>query len=353
MSHPPQSPAMIIARKHQSAPKEHWADREIKKAAEEIDSGTYVPEATDADDQAMQRLGIALTSGDLDHVARMCSKGGQTFDEYANAVAQTSTMNELGRHPRVVEALDKMKREAEEAEDPQQATELRWMMWEMNQQMSASQKWAGQERWQGKENEEMRKGRILSVFEFYKTLTETIGKERVLMSTHAVANRIGLYVKNPLWEGDPWLREIYPQQQAQQLRAEGTLKMQEVKRLRIKGRNDAADKLAHEAGKMAEDAAKILMEMNARVEEAPKEFLRVATLQWPMMTEWMMMNFNEYGVPTTAKYLGWRTALLSMVRSRVITEAEAHAAFPVGSGPAASWYLEQMYNLRNMEVRAN
>jgi hypothetical protein len=61
----------------------------------------------------------------------------------------------------------------------------------------------------------------------------------------------------------------------------------------------------------------------------------------------MVMHFNEYGVPTAAKYLGWRTALLTMVRSRVITEEEAHQAFPVGSGPAAGWYLEQLYRIRN------
>jgi hypothetical protein len=36
-----------------------------------------------------------------------------------------------------------------------------------------------------------------------------------------------------------------------------------------------------------------------------------------------------------------------MVRSRVITEEEAHQAFPVGSGPAAGWYLEQLYRIRN------
>lgn len=80
---------------------------------------------------------------------------------------------------------------------------------------------------------------------------------------------------------------------------------------------------------------------------AEPELLRVGTLQWPCGTEWMVMNFDKYGVPTTAKYLGWRTALLTMVRCGAITEGEAHKAFPVGSGEAASWYLEQLMMLRN------
>jgi hypothetical protein len=61
----------------------------------------------------------------------------------------------------------------------------------------------------------------------------------------------------------------------------------------------------------------------------------------------MVMRFNEYGVPTTAKFLGWRTALLSMIRLNVLTEEEAHKAFPLGSGQAADWYKAQLYMHRN------
>jgi hypothetical protein len=60
----------------------------------------------------------------------------------------------------------------------------------------------------------------------------------------------------------------------------------------------------------------------------------------------MVMRFDEYGVPTTAKYLGWRTALLSMIRLNVITEKEANKAFPLGNGPASSWYREQLFIFR-------
>jgi hypothetical protein len=70
--------------------------------------------------------------------------------------------------------------------------------------------------------------------------------------------------------------------------------------------------------------------------------VQVGTLQYPCGPEWMVMRFNEYGVPTTAKYLGWRTALLSMITLGVLTEKEAHKAFPLGEGPASAWYREQL-----------
>ena len=84
------------------------------------------------------------------------------------------------------------------------------------------------------------------------------------------------------------------------------------------------------------------------------ELLRVGTLQWPLGTEWMCMHFNEYGVPTEAKFLGWRTALLTMIRCKAITEAEAHQAFPlVAENRAAQWYLQQLYWLRNPKIQVH
>ena len=38
------SAAVVIARKHQSAPGEHFAERAIKQAAEEISQGRYIAE---------------------------------------------------------------------------------------------------------------------------------------------------------------------------------------------------------------------------------------------------------------------------------------------------------------------
>jgi hypothetical protein len=61
----------------------------------------------------------------------------------------------------------------------------------------------------------------------------------------------------------------------------------------------------------------------------------------------MVMRFDEFGVPTSAKHLGWRTALLTMIRLEVITPKEAEKAFPLGSGPASAWYREQLFDWQN------
>jgi hypothetical protein len=63
----------------------------------------------------------------------------------------------------------------------------------------------------------------------------------------------------------------------------------------------------------------------------------------------MIMDFTEWGAVYAAKFIGWRTALLTMIRCRAITEAQAHKAFPIPSGPAAAWYLEQLQMIRDEE----
>jgi hypothetical protein len=79
---------------------------------------------------------------------------------------------------------------------------------------------------------------------------------------------------------------------------------------------------------------------------AEPEFVRVATVQWPLGTEWMIIEFTEWGTVWKPKFYGWRTALLTMIRVGAITEAQAHKAFPVGSGEAGAWYLQQIYDFK-------
>lgn len=83
---------------------------------------------------------------------------------------------------------------------------------------------------------------------------------------------------------------------------------------------------------------------DAKTNERKK--MQVGTLQYPCGPEWMIMRVNEYGVPTTAKFLGWRTPLLAMIRVGVISEEEAHKAFPLTEGPASEWYREQLMAIR-------
>lgn len=258
MAHP-EPTAIIIPREHQSAPKEHWAEKVVRQAATEIVEGQF--------------------------------KVKDDPEEFWN-YGETMTVAE---HPAVKEAMEKMKREMEAPRNTQEYLEKFQMYHEMNERAQRKDQWDGQGRWIGKDNEEMRKGQILSPFQFMQKLNAVIGEGRVEMNYFGIRGRIALlapdkgYVKSLIH----------------------TLPESPYQLERLKGK------------------------------------LQVGTLQYPLGTEWMIMRFNQYGVPTTARYLGWRTALLSMIKLGVISEAEAHKAFPLSSGPAADWYKEQLYMHRN------
>jgi len=233
-------PAVIIPREHQSAPKQHWADKVVQQAAEEIESGNYV---VDVDPDEMFNYGPTMA---------------------------------LAQHPRVLEALERLEKEKVEVKG-QEAIEKEQMIWEINQRRSQQDMWDGQGRWIGKDNEEMRVVNILSPFAFIRKLYASgIKESRVQLNPYAVKKR----------------------------------------------------------------AALVSWQLNLAT--GKREQQQVGTVQYPCGPEWMVMRFDEYGVPTEAKYLGWRTALLSMITLGVITEKEAHKAFPLGSGPAADWYREQL-----------
>lgn len=72
----------------------------------------------------------------------------------------------------------------------------------------------------------------------------------------------------------------------------------------------------------------------------------ITYLQYPQGPEWSLMRFNEYDVPTSEKYRGWRTALLKMMMEEVITEEEVNKAFgkPVENA-ASELYYEQIAEL--------
>jgi hypothetical protein len=350
VSHKPVSPALHIARKHQSAPSEHFADKAIKQAAEEIDGGRWIPEI---DDDAMDGLGLSLGLG---QGGTATGNPDMTFAGFQKEAIATRDLNQLAKHPRVIEALERMKREAEEAKSPQERIEKLWAIHETNELAAEKDKWDGQERWEGKENEEMRHGRIMRPQDFCEELFKVIGRDRVLLSTHIVFETersktgvSGMYVKNPLWQGDPMIAPQYVNAQVANLRKAAEGKQTEARKLRAAKQNALADKASKEAFEILQAATELRVEQVAEEQDRPPEFLRVATVQWPLSTEWMVMSFTEYGVPKRAKYLGWRTALLTMVRTRAITEEEAHRAFPVGSGPAGDWYLEQLWMRRNEE----
>jgi hypothetical protein len=97
----------------------------------------------------------------------------------------------------------------------------------------------------------------------------------------------------------------------------------------------------------------LLSMMEKRIVLVPRrepEPVYLCSLQYPLATEWMIMRFDEFGVPTSAKHLGWRTALLTLIRLGIITPKQAEEAFPLGSGPASQWYRQQIFEWQNMGV---
>jgi hypothetical protein len=342
-----------IQRKHQSAPADTVLDTAVKQAAEEIDGGRWIEENPDAQQQALEGLGLSLSMGTIDSVKRAVNRSG-TSSEFQQDVDRTRDLTQLGRHPRVLEAIEKLKAETDDRKTPDEELEREWMLYEMTCLQVQGQKWEGQQRWEGEEAEEMRKGELLMPRDFCMRLFKVIGNERVLCPPQAPAKEnptdksglIGLYVKNPLWNHRQPKRE-YKRNKAAELMERARKLTRKCEAYFNANMIEEAKKLRSEVLQMTEAATSLEMEVS-HDEYVQPELLRVASLQAPhLMTEWMIMHFNEYGVPTSAKYKGWRTALLTMIRSRAITEEEAHKAFPVGSGPAAGWYLEQLYRIRN------
>jgi hypothetical protein len=349
MSNKPQSPAIIVPRRHQSVQKAHPADKAIMKAAQEIDAGNWIPDAKPYDSSDDFSVGLGFGEDPI-AVGKPL-----TFDDAKHAYETTEITRQLGEHPRVIEAMEKFKAEAEdESKNPGERTEAEWALFELMQARNDRNKWEGQQRWEGRANQEMRQGQILSPWQFYERLEEVIGTNRVVLGEDAIkmspngkSGILGLYVKNPAYNGtyQKQMRK-YAQVEARKLREAGEQEIVKMKRARKLGHNAEADKAAHLAGDMIQTATEMLMERDLH-ERAEPPLLVVGKLQAPLGTEWMIMNFDEWGVPTTAKYLGWRTALLTMVRTGAITEDEAEEAFPVGVSPASEWYRVQLYRRRN------
>ena len=291
------APAIHIPREHQSAPAEHWADKEVAKAAEEIRSGQFTPEAAPED----ELLAVALQRG-----PEIFDPAGLHGADKLALLQQTQDSLALAQHPRVQEALARLQLEVNEAKTPQEVLEKAQMLQEMNERASAKNQWDGQGRWLGKDNVEMRLVNVLSPQEWLRRLEAVIGEGRVFINRFAVLKRVAVLVPNTNYH-----RSVILQPAALQ---PGSLALGP-------GPGPGYDR------------------------ETP--YLQVATLQYPCGPEWMVMKYDEYGVPVRAKYLGWRTALLSLIRYKIITEKQAHQVFPLKPGPAGEWYRQQLYEWRN------
>lgn len=232
-----------------------------------------------------------------DYVPVLLQRGKKLRDPRTVKMDEVQGTEALLQHPRVQAALARLELEKSEARNSQEMLEKAQMLFELTEEGCKRNRWNGQERWRGKEEEEMRVGLVLTPFQFMERLEKVIGPGRVFLNSFAVGKRVALLARNPKPAPVIWL----PNQP--------------------EPRRDGLE--------------------------------QVGVLQYILGTEWMIMRFDEFGVPTTAKFLGWRTALLSMIQLGVITEKEAHKAFPLGSGPAAAWYKEQLFIMRSQKGIVN
>ena len=66
-----------------------------------------------------------------------------------------------------------------------------------------------------------------------------------------------------------------------------------------------------------------------------------------LLPEFSQYEFNDRNVMLREKQRGWRTVLLRLIKSKMITEQTAHKVFGCPDSPAASRYLRELYKFRN------
>ena len=319
-------PAVHIDRRHQSAPAETEADKAVRLAGNEIMEDQWnLSREQQVELDAVP--GIALRDGATPDVKPWTQAD---FDRTDQSLV-------LGQHPRVVEALAKLEQQKEECkENGQKYAELAAMMHETAEEGRRRQRWEGQERWAGFEIWtqddvlEERMGKILSPIAFYEQLlTMGLLEPPRLGNVHDFPVKQMEWVDGELRNDEYWIRTI------------GTGRIRIARDVKKRHTWDKSGRIALLMIAHADSPIE-----TAGLKGATEEPVQVATLQWPFGTEWMVMKFDEFGVPTTPRFIGWRTALLALIRNGAITVAEAHRAFPVGTGPQAAWYKQQIFEFQ-------
>jgi hypothetical protein len=200
----------------------------------------------------------------------------------------------------------------------QETVEAEQQLFEENYRAAHALRWKGQERWMGKENEEMRLVNILHPHEFMRKLERAgvaASIDVAVVWTWVPDDTTGLLVLRPKARSNArlWLHEnaIYR-----------------------KGTSETNAGLVGVSAWVREPDGS----------ETPK---LVTSLQWDCGPEWSLMYFDEYNVPVRERYRGWRTALLRLILSDVVTEEEAERAFGrVVENPASELYRETLQSYR-------
>jgi hypothetical protein len=74
----------------------------------------------------------------------------------------------------------------------------------------------------------------------------------------------------------------------------------------------------------------------------------ICFVQVPFMQEYEELFFDQYDVPLGVKRRGWRTVLLRLIETGLLTESKAHEIFgQPSSGIVSRRYREYLHYLRN------
>ena len=346
-------PAIHIPEEHRATAKEHDVDRALREAATEAAEHRWTPDPGTEQQDAMTGTGLALGMG-----GEGVAVGAKPrLSEFQRTYEENQVLARLEEHPRVAEALAKMEREKRELKG-HELIEANCALRELTLAKEKKNRWDGQGRWMGHENEEMRYGKILTPQQFYDQLGKVTGKGWIKLSEHVVFEHpwsksgvSGMMMRNPKWDGAAEIFREGERQQALKMADEAQKLWNEAQSLHRLGRIIEADKKVKDVSAMVAEAQTKFQRAAEASHAAEPEFLRVATMQWPLSTEWMIVEFTEWGTVWKPRFYGWRTALLTMIRNGAITETEAHQAFPLGHGDAGQWYLQQIYEFQNIERR--
>lgn len=66
-----------------------------------------------------------------------------------------------------------------------------------------------------------------------------------------------------------------------------------------------------------------------------------------LLPEYSLYEFNERDIPVREKQRGWRTVLLRLIKSGLLTEETCNRVFGEAHGEAATVYLRHLHNFRN------
>jgi hypothetical protein len=188
------------------------------------------------------------------------------------------------------------------------------LQYERNYNAAKDQRWHDQQRFMGKENEAMRLVNIMHPHKIFRLLRRAGVDARIEAPTF-----------------DVWVPD------------DETGRLIKIERERSNGRLWLANVAIN--GRVGVSAWVTDKETGERKRR------QVTTLQWPCGPEWSLLHFDEFDVPITEKYRGWRTAMLQMILQDVVTEEEVNRAFgPVPLHSVSLHYRQQLYTHRQRRV---